>query len=265
MKEVLRISTMAAMFLLLILLLPVAPAAAQAGDSPDKSIDISGSGTCGASGFFRFAKDVGSDYKNFFSKETAIWYGAGLAGAGLIHIADDDIREGLLDSVDPESAALKVGNVYGNLAFQFPLALGWWAAGHAFGSTQAAEAGRDLLRAQINAASWTYVFKYTVRRERPNGEPRSFPSGHVSATFATAMVLQEHYGWKVGVPFFLGAGYTAFVRINDDKHWASDVVFGAAVGLASARTVTLHLRKHKVTLVPFAVPGGGGIALLQRN
>ncbi len=92
---------------------------------------------------------------------------------------------------------------------QVPLAVGWWAVSRLTESERGAAAGRDLLRAQISAVSWTYAFKYAVNRERPNGDPRSFPSGHASATFATAMVLQEHYGWKIGVPVFAAAAYTA--------------------------------------------------------
>lgn len=245
----------------------VAPVAAQTGASPEEQ----GTGPAAAkdtpvatngSGFARFLKDVGRDYKNTFSKETAIWYGAGLAAAGLVHLADEDIRNSLADPPEAATTALEGGDKYGNLAFQMPLAAGWWAFGHAFGSARGADAGRDLLRAQINAASWTYGLKFVVDRDRPNGEKRSFPSGHASASFATAMVLQQHYGWKVGLPFFAGATYTAFSRISIDKHWASDVVFGAAIGMASARTVTLHVRKRKIRLVPVAVPGGAGLALI---
>jgi membrane-associated phospholipid phosphatase len=217
------------------------------------------------SAFGRFFRDVGRDYKNTFSKETAIWYGAGLGAAGLVHLADESIRGYLEDPPEPAAQALEGGDVYGNATFQLPLAVGWWAVGHAFGSSRGAEAGRDLLRAQINAATWTYAIKFAVDRTRPNGEPRSFPSGHASATFASAMVLQEHYGWKVGVPFFAAATYTAVSRISVDKHWASDVVFGAAIGMASGRTVTLRLRKRKIALMPIAVPGGGGIVLVESN
>ncbi len=218
--------------------------------------------TTGESGFKRFVKDVARDYRNTFAKETAIWYGAGLAAAGLVHLADEDIREALADPPETMQSALEGGDKYGNVALQLPLAVGWWVIGHAAGSARGADAGRDLLRAQINAASWTYALKFAVNRDRPNGEKRSFPSGHASATFATAMVLQQHYGWKLGVPFFAGATYTAMSRISTNKHWASDVVFGAAVGMASARTATLHLRKHKISLMPIAVPGGGGLALI---
>jgi membrane-associated phospholipid phosphatase len=73
------------------------------------------------------------------------------------------------------------------------------------------------------------------------------------------MVLEDHYGWKVGVPAFAAAAYTAMSRLTDNKHWASDVVFGAFIGVASARTVTIHLRKVDVTVVPQAAPRGGGV------
>jgi membrane-associated phospholipid phosphatase len=144
-----------------------------------------------------------------------------------------------------------------------PLAIGWWITGHAVDSARSADAGRDLLRAQINATSWAYAWKYAVNRTRPNGDPRSFPSGHATAAFATAMVLEDHYGWKVGVPFFAAATYTSISRLTVNKHWASDVTFGAFVGIASARTVTLHLRRERFAVMPLVTPGGGGLALTK--
>jgi hypothetical protein len=210
----------------------------------------------------RFVRDVGGDYKHFFSKETAYWYSGGLAAAGLVHLADEDIAEELGEP-SATTRALEGGDKYGNLTMQVPLAVGWWIVGHMAGSARGADAGRDLVRAQISAMSWAYAWKYAVDRTRPNGDPRSFPSGHAAATFATSMVLQDHYGWKVGVPFFAASTYTAISRLTINKHWASDVTFGAFVGIASARTVTLHLRNRKFALVPLATPGGGGLALTR--
>jgi len=214
-------------------------------------------------GFVRFFKDVGGDYKHFFSKETAWWYAGGLGAAGLVHIADEEIAENLADPPAATTTALEGGDKYGNLSLQIPLAVGWWVTGHAMGSARGASAGRDLLRAQINATTWSYVIKYAVDRTRPNGDPRSFPSGHATAVFATAMVLQQHYGWKVGVPFFGAATYTAISRLTVNKHWASDVTMGAFVGMASARTVTLHLRNQKFAMGPFAAHGGGGVSFVK--
>jgi len=210
----------------------------------------------------RFFRDVGGDYKHYFSKETGYWLTGGLAAAGYVHFADEDIAEEMSES-SATTRALEGGDKYGNLTLQLPIAVGWWIVGHMAGSSRHADAGRDLVRAQISAASWAYAWKYAVDRTRPNGDPRSFPSGHAAATFATAMTLQDHYGWKVGVPFFAAATYTAISRLTIDKHWASDVTFGAFVGIASARTVTLHVRSEKFALVPLAVPGGGGVALTR--
>ena len=58
------------------------------------------------------------------------------------------------------------------------------------------------------------------------------PSGHTSATFASAAVLQDHFGWKVGVPSFAVAGFVGWTRIRDQHHWLTDVLVGAMIGFA---------------------------------
>lgn len=215
----------------------------------------------------RFLHDVAHDYRNFFSWDSLRW----LAVGGVISIAvaeaDDAVRQGTEDPNAPVTRALEgggTGATYGNLTLQVPLALGWWAVSRLNDSARGAAAGRDLLRAQISAVSWTYAIKYAVNRERPNGDPRSFPSGHASATFATAMVLQEHYGWKVGVPVFAAAAYTAASRVTVNKHWASDVAFGAVVGMVSGRIATRHLPNSRVSVSPVVLNGGAAILVTAR-
>jgi membrane-associated phospholipid phosphatase len=210
------------------------------------------------SGFKSFMGDVGRDYRNFLTLDNAQWAAVGGITTGVFAGVDDELADA---AAAPTPTALKPGQTYGNLAFQFPLAVTWWIAGHASGSRRGAAAGRDLLRAQISAVSWTYAIKYSVNRTRPNGDPRSFPSGHTSATFATAMVLQKHYGWKLGLPMFTAATYTAAERVTNNKHWASDVAFGAVIGMLSGRTVTLHLRDAQLGIQPVPVPGGGGVVV----
>jgi len=227
--------------------LAAAPVSAQARHSDDESGPAA-----------QFFKDVAGDYLHFFSKETVIWLGTGGGLALAVHPADDAIRDETQGS-STLTTTLEGGAWYGNGLAQIPLAVAWWTIGHASGSARGAAAGRDLTRVQILTADWTYPLKVAVGRTRPNGEPRSFPSGHASASFATAMVLEDHYGWKVGVPAFAAAAYTAVSRLTDNKHWASDVVFGAFLGVASARTVTIHLRKTDVTVAPQAAPGGVGV------
>jgi len=203
----------------------------------------------------RLIRDVARDYKNFLSIETVMWLGAGGGAAAAVHPADDSIS----DWATRENLDLPGGEIYGSQLFQIPIAIAWWMIGSAADSDRNAATGRDLLRAQLQAVSWTYAIKFATNRTRPNGDPHSFPSGHASTSFTTAMVLQEHFGWKAGLPAFAVATYTAFSRVAVNQHWASDVVFGAAVGLASGRTATIHLRETKVSFAPLAVPGGGGV------
>ena len=78
--------------------------------------------------------------------------------------------------------------------------------------------GRDLVRVQLLTQGVTQLLKYSVRRTRPDGSSRSsYPSGHASGTFASATVLQRHYGWKVGIPAFGVASYVAASRLAVDE------------------------------------------------
>jgi hypothetical protein len=89
----------------------------------------------------------------------------------------------------------------------------------------------------------------------------SFPSGHSASAFATAGVLQRHYGWKVGVPATVVAAYVATARVHDNKHYLSDVIFGGAMGIAAERTVTLNSGRYGLVVSPSATPGGGRLTV----
>ena len=79
--------------------------------------------------------------------------------------------------------------------------------------------------------------KYGIDRTRPNGGHGSFPSGHTATAFMGATLLAHEYGHKsVWIPI---AGYsvataTGVLRILNNKHYASDVLVGAAIGIVSA-------------------------------
>lgn len=83
------------------------------------------------------------------------------------------------------------------------------------------------------------VLKYTVRRERPDGSSRnSFPSGHTATAFMGAELLRSEY-WEVS-PMIGVAGYSVavtigFMRVYNNRHWVTDVIAGAGIGILSAR------------------------------
>lgn len=80
--------------------------------------------------------------------------------------------------------------------------------------------------------------KKLTERTRPDGSAaNSFPSGHTAFAFASAAILDAEYGAEY--PWLSLMGYTAatvtgVARILNNRHWATDVVTGAGVGLGSA-------------------------------
>jgi membrane-associated phospholipid phosphatase len=73
-------------------------------------------------------------------------------------------------------------------------------------------------------------------------------------------VLERHLGWKKAALAYVIAAYVATSRLHDNVHYASDVVFGSAVGVIAGQTVTRH-GPNAWTFVPMNVPGRG-VALL---
>ncbi len=96
---------------------------------------------------------------------------------------------------------------------------------------------------RVCIASVTYLsmtalvngLKYTIREPRPNGTRNSFPSGHTATVFAGAELVRAEYGWGYGIPAYLVACGVGFMRIYNDRHWFTDVLAGAAVGIVSAQ------------------------------
>lgn len=80
--------------------------------------------------------------------------------------------------------------------------------------------------------------KYTVKKERPDHSAKnSFPSGHTATAFMAATMLHKEYGLTRS-PIYSIAGYTvatatAFSRILNNRHWMSDLLFGAGIGIIS--------------------------------
>ncbi len=155
--------------------------------------------------------------------------------------------------------AFTPGAVIGSTPFQLGASIGTYAIGRAFGNSCVARVGADLIQAQVMAETLTMIFKQAARRSRPEGTGYSFPSGHTTVTFASATVLQRHFGWKVGLPAYAVATYVAASRVEMKKHYLSDVAFGAALGIAAGRTVPIG-HGQRLLISPMASPSGVGAA-----
>ncbi len=91
----------------------------------------------------------------------------------------------------------------------------------------------------------TVGLKRIVGRVRPNGNCcKSFPSGHTSHSFTIAAIARELYGDEIGALAYSIATLVAFSRINDNKHYLSDVIFGAALGTAVGTGFALNYSKY---------------------
>ena len=87
-------------------------------------------------------------------------------------------------------------------------------------------------------ATLGFGLKYSLGVERPyGGVYNSFPSGHTLTAFLGAELLRREYGEEY--PIVAIAGYTVatgvgMMRIYNNRHWPSDVLAGAGIGILSA-------------------------------
>jgi len=155
----------------------------------------------------------------------------------------------------------------------------FYAGGTILKDERAYAVAADGLEASALAGAITQTLKYAVGRDRPSdnkgadrflpfrfspsGESHnSFPSGHSTEAFAVASVVAARYDslWIESAAYGL-AGLVGWARVNENAHFASDVVAGAAIGTWVGRSI-VHRHtdrqgqqaKNSILLLPF--PGG---------
>lgn len=209
--------------------------------------------------------DLGEDLKHLPAMQNVYIaaIGGGLAAAA--HPADQSFNAKLLSHYDGVNTFFAPGKYLGDTPVQVALSLGTYAIGRMRDQPKAAHLGMDLLQAQILTEILVEPLKFATRRERPDGSNhQSFPSGHAAVTFAAATVIERHLGWRKSVLGYAIASYVAMSRIHDNRHYLSDVIFGAAVGSIAGRTVVHHEADYWAW-TPVAVPGGGVALMVSRT
>jgi membrane-associated phospholipid phosphatase len=183
---------------------------------------------------------------------------AGLLFAGAL-LGDRGFREETQEHRGATSNSVaKVANSLGEWRFVIPALSAGYLAGELAGSR---DLKRVILHAGAAAALATGVtssLKYTIGRTRPSfaGDPdqfrpfsgaNSFPSGHTAVAFAIATSIADETGdsWS-DVALYSAATLTAMARVNDDRHWASDVLIGGLIGHLSARWVSKQMGPVRV-------------------
>ena len=114
----------------------------------------------------------------------------------------------------------------------------------ALGLNVAGVEGRSKLGRFAASAAMSYALmagivnpiKYGAKEMRPDGSTaNSFPSGHTATAFVSATILHKEYGLTVS-PWYSVAGYgiataTGVMRVLNNRHWVSDVLSGAGIGI----------------------------------
>ena len=208
--------------------------------------------------------NLSRDAKSLPSVRTLEVLGAGLLGTKLAERADTPLLD-WTNRVGPSLTYTPIGAAIGNEWVQGGAALATYTIGLVQHSPEIAHIGSDLIRAQVLNGVMTVGLKAGVGRTRPKGGTWSFPSGHSSATFTSATILAEHYGWKVGVPAYAFAAFTGWTRVRDQQHWLSDVVFGSAIGIIAGHAVTIGHGPHSWSIMPAAAPGHGAAIYLVKT
>ncbi|HEV7364287.1 MAG TPA: phosphatase PAP2 family protein [Gemmatimonadales bacterium] len=184
------------------------------------------------------------------------WHGAiVVAGISALMLVDEPAQRYFQDhrsasSDDLASTLRHFGQpeVYGTVT------LGLVGAGLLTHNDELTRAGGRLAASLFLAGGTTGVAKYVFGRSRPSEttdahqfDPFSgndaFPSGHTTVAFALATALSDdiHRIWASIGLYTLATG-VGWSRLNDNKHWLSDVAAGAVVGITSAKLMNGHWR-----------------------
>ena len=182
---------------------------------------------------------------------------------GMAFSRDQLLRDRLHDPHDDLGRTLSdLGNGFGDGAVVYPGLFALSMGGRVFMKPGMQKLGSRALQSTLLAGAAALALKSIVGRQRPNSSGSnayvfqpfatgdiSFPSGHTAVAFALATSLaRETKDQWTDLAFFAAASLTAYSRMHDDKHWASDVIVGAGIGILSARFV--HRFEGKVAVAP---------------
>lgn len=206
------------------------------------------------------------------------------AGAvGLTYYFDEDIRSKVMGIRGNNlNRATDAGSAVGNPYLHLGLAAAIYGGGVLAGSEKYRSLGEMLGESLILADAATFLLKEGFGRGRPHKtadkadfKPFSFssdydslPSMHTASSFAMASVVaRTSESLSVKMLAYSAAGFVGFSRIYQDKHWASDVLLGAAIGELCGRIVTnYHAGKgaSRLTIAPAASTDGASLAIIGK-
>ncbi len=198
-----------------------------------------------------------SDTKNIVTSplrwDRQNWLKASLvAGVTLgLYAFDEEINDWIQDNRHDDVS--EAAEYFGDGKYVLPPLVLFYAVGHAANNSKAKRAALLTIENVVLTGIFTQVMKFSFQRHRPNsgdpydswdgpgggGDNLAFPSGHTSLAFSIATPIATEYKDNVIIPP-LAYGIASLVgwsRMNDNKHWASDVFMGASLGYFMGKAV----------------------------
>jgi membrane-associated phospholipid phosphatase len=190
--------------------------------------------------------------------------GAISASIGVVMVFDEDIGHAIRHArTDALTNILDNVQPFGN-EYAIGIVGTFYLWGEIFKDPRAKATALDSIAASAIASGLIVnTTKYLVGRARPTDakgaydfEPfsghDSFMSGHTTEAFTLASVISEHYDYPwVKVSVYALAGTVGYARLNNNRHWTSDVLVGAVVGTYVGKTVVRFNREHhRIKLQP---------------
>jgi len=214
-----------------------------------------------------------------FTVNDAYLAGGFIAGTVLLHPVDELFARRLQNKSSQSSRFLQdVAVTFRTIAEPgaFFIGGGLYIAGRASKQRDMADLGLHGTEAVVLGSVFAGVLKDAFGRARPFVHPptdstgfnpndwqfgrgltsgdnyRSFPSGHSVAAFAAAAAVVNETSrwwpdltWVIGPAMYGGAGIVGLSRMYNNRHWASDVMMGAAIGtFAGNKVVRYHHRTN---------------------
>lgn len=193
----------------------------------------------------RLEQDGKATFLNRDRAAILLW--AGLASVAMNNgNADDDIARYFERHDKFSKTEAEVLNVIGSPLTHFPATALWYAVSVNREDDMNKQRAMTMFTALTINGVATTALKAVRHNDRPAGDGWAWPSGHTSSSFTVASVLHEFYGLKVGIPAYAAAGLVACRMMDVGDHWASDVVFGATLGLVVGHTVARNHEMPKI-------------------
>ncbi len=215
--------------------------------------------------------------KDTYQQEDAWYWLAGGATISLAFYYDLPLQQGLrITSSDLQSSLSSGFEPMGNPIYMGSAGLAAYLGGCISGNEELKGVSSAALQSMLTSGLVVLSLKMAFHRVRPEEQELadpyrfygpslqrdrlSFPSGHSAIAFSAAASISEYYGnpWYVAVPLYSLAGLTAWQRVFDQKHWPSDVITGAVIGVFIGRKIATWQREQNpsVSLNLALLPGG---------